>query len=47
MYAECRTVSLSRSIPFALRFVVRPFVESMPRESLVSTLEGVRKAARE
>jgi hypothetical protein len=47
VYVECRTVSLSRSIPFALRFVVKPFVESMPRESLISTLEGVRKAAKE
>lgn len=47
VYVECRTVSLSRSIPFALRFVVKPFVESMPRESLVSTLEGVRKAVKQ
>jgi hypothetical protein len=47
VYAECRTVSLSRNIPFAVSWVVKPFVESMPRESLVSTLEGIRKAAKE
>jgi hypothetical protein len=47
VYVECRSVSLSRSIPFALRFIVKPFVESMPRESLLSTLESVRKAAKE
>jgi hypothetical protein len=47
VYAECRTLSLSRSIPVALSWIVKPFVESMPRESLASTLQGIRKAVRE
>ncbi len=47
VYAECRTVSLSRGIPFALSVVVKPFVQSMPRESLMSTLEGTRRAVRQ
>ncbi len=43
--AECRTLSLSRSIPIALGWVVKPFVQSLPRESLESTLTNTRTAA--
>lgn len=42
--AECRTVSLSRDIPGALAWVIKPFVQKLPRESLVSTLEHTRGA---
>jgi hypothetical protein len=49
VYVECESVSLSRSIPFGLGWMIRGFVESVPRESLESTLtslrEGVRKAS--
>jgi len=44
VYAECRTLSLSRSIPLGLGWAVQPIVKKMPRESLLSTLEGTRKA---
>lgn len=44
VYAECRTLSLSRSIPLALGWAVQPIVKTMPRQSLLSTLEGTRKA---
>ncbi len=42
--AECRTLSLSRSIPVALGWVVKPFVQSLPRESLESILTNTRSA---
>ncbi len=45
VYAECRTISLSRSIPASLAWMIRPLLESMPRESLASTLRSTRDAA--
>jgi len=39
VYLECRSLSLSRDIPFGLGFVVSPFVSSLPPESLRATLE--------
>jgi len=43
-WVEFRTVSLSRGIPFGLGVVIRPFITSVPKESLVSTLSGTRAA---
>jgi hypothetical protein len=43
--AECRTVSLSRDVPQVLAWAINPFVQKLPRESLVSTLEHTRDAA--
>ncbi len=43
--AECRTLSLSRSIPVALAWAIKPFVQTLPRESLASTLRNTRTAA--
>lgn len=40
--AECRSVSLSRGIPRGLAWIVKPFVNSMPRESLRSSLQAAR-----
>jgi hypothetical protein len=42
VHVECESVSLSRTIPWAVRFVVAPFVNSIPRESLERTLSGIR-----
>lgn len=42
--AECRTLSLSRDIPQALSFLIQPFVQSLPRESLTATLKYTRAA---
>jgi hypothetical protein len=39
---ECESISLSRSIPFGLGWLIKGFVESVPRESLESTLVGIR-----
>jgi hypothetical protein len=41
--AECRTISLSRSIPSGMGWMIRPFIQNVPRESLTSTLQNTRK----
>ena len=46
VYLECRSISLSRDVPLLLRPVVKPFVTSVPRESLQSTLEATLRALR-
>jgi hypothetical protein len=38
-----RTLSLSRSIPWGLGWIIRPFVESIPREATQTTLEATRE----
>jgi hypothetical protein len=42
--AECRTLSLSRNIPAGLNWAIKPFIQSLPRESLTSTLKNTRVA---
>ena len=42
-FVQFETVSLSRDIPFGLGWVIGPFVTSVPRESLVFTLETLRR----
>ncbi len=41
---ECRAVSLTRDIPFALAWIVKPMVTSLPREALAGTLQKTRAA---
>jgi hypothetical protein len=41
--AECRTISLSRSIPSGMGWMIKPFIQNVPRESLTSTLQNTRK----
>ena len=43
---ECESIGLSRGIPVAVKWLVAPFVESVPRESLESTLSGIRQGSR-
>jgi hypothetical protein len=38
LYLQIESISLTRSIPAGLGWVARPFVESVPRESLEFTL---------
>lgn len=40
--AECRMLSLSRSIPQAVAWAVGPYVQKAPEESLLSTLKHTR-----
>jgi len=39
---ECESVSLTRDIPFALKWLIQPFVSGVPRETLESSLRRVR-----
>jgi hypothetical protein len=40
---ECESLSLSRGVPSAVRWLVAPFLTSVPRESLLSTLLPIRR----
>lgn len=42
---ECRVISLSRDVPATLAWAIKPFIESLPRESLAATLRDTRAAA--
>lgn len=46
LYMQIESVSLTRSIPTGLKWVVQPFVEKIPRESLQFTLQAVCNALR-
>jgi len=46
LYMQMESVSLTRSIPTGLKWVVQPFVEKIPRESLQFTLQAVVNALR-
>lgn len=45
--AECRTVSLSRGVPGGVAWMIRPFINTIPRDSMESTLRNTKKAATE
>lgn len=47
VYLECRSLSLSRDIPFGLGFAIRPFVTDLPMESLTATLRQTTRAIQE
>jgi hypothetical protein len=42
VYVECESISLTRDIPFGLGWIVKPFVTSLPKDSLAFTLETTR-----
>jgi len=42
VYVECESITLTRGIPTGFGWLVRPFVTSIPRESLTFTLERTR-----
>lgn len=44
VYVECQSISLTRDIPTGLGWLIGPFVESIPRESLEFTLGSTRKS---
>jgi hypothetical protein len=46
VYVQCETLSLTRSIPFGLNWIVGPFVTSVPRDLLSFTLVTSRTALR-
>jgi hypothetical protein len=44
VYVQCEAISLTRDIPVGLDALVAPFLESIPRESLIFTLRSTRVA---
>ena len=44
VYVQSEVVSLTRDIPTGVAWLVRPFVTSIPKESLEFTMEATRKA---
>jgi hypothetical protein len=44
VYIQCNAVSLTRDVPVGLRWLVGPFIENVPRESLDFTLTATRQA---
>jgi len=44
LYMQIESISLTRSIPTGLAWAIRPFVESVPRESLEFTLQATCNA---
>jgi hypothetical protein len=46
LYMQIESISLTRSIPRGLDWAIRPFVESVPRESLEFTLRSTCNALR-
>jgi len=43
-YIQCESLTLSRDVPFALAWIIRPIVTQMPKESLTFTMGKVRTA---
>lgn len=46
LYMQVESISLTRAIPTGLGWIVRPYVESVPRESLEFTLRAASNALR-
>ena len=44
LYLQIESVSLTRSIPHGLAWAIKPYLESIPRESLIFTLTSARNA---
>ncbi len=44
MYIQCESLTLTRDVPFALAWIIRPIVTQMPKESLTFTMEKARQA---
>jgi hypothetical protein len=44
VYVQSEVVSLTRDIPMVLKWMIEPFVTSIPKETLTATLQATRKA---
>jgi hypothetical protein len=44
VFVECRAISLSRSVPLGLGWLIEPIIQILPRESLINTLNATRQA---
>ncbi len=47
VYVQCEAVSLTRDIPFALRWLIKPLVTKIPKQSLNRALGRTREAVLE
>jgi hypothetical protein len=47
VYVEIETIAMSRGIPLALRWMIKPLVEAMPRKVMLATLTDTRDAVGE
>ncbi|MGB6945496.1 MAG: hypothetical protein WBE37_24070 [Bryobacteraceae bacterium] len=46
VYARCEAISLSRDVPPGLGWMLKGFLESFPKESMVNTLRGTSAAVK-
>jgi hypothetical protein len=44
VYVQCEAISLTRDIPYGVKWMVAPFVTTIPKESLMNTLTSTRQA---
>jgi len=44
VYVECEAISLSRSVPTGLGWIINPIIRALPRDSLSNTLRCTREA---
>lgn len=44
VFIECRSLSLTRDVPYGLGWIINPIINDLPRESLKGTLESTRTA---
>ena len=44
VYVQCNAVSLTRDVPIGVGWIVGPFLETIPRNSLSFTLQSTRNA---
>ena len=47
VYVQCEALSLTRDIPAGLGWMIGPFVEKIPRESLAATMQNERKGVQQ
>jgi hypothetical protein len=44
VYVQCEAITLTRSVPVALRWLIEPYITSIPHESLTETMNHTRDA---
>jgi hypothetical protein len=44
VYIQCNAISLTRDVPAGLGWLIHPFIENIPAESLRFTLDATRTA---
>jgi len=47
VYVEIETIAMSRGIPVAVRWMIKPLVENLPRKIMLATLTDTRDAVNE